>query len=217
MTLPTQTWRVAGPYGIRADTLANRMTDILAAFAANGADSNGLWIDDTSQVSGTDMYIKFKRKGTPGGTLGTFRGILFAFTTATDNTSPNILSTNVQTTLTNNCIFLGCGANISTTAPTITNICTTLMYTLSTTKFTKGFLLDGTTGNTSGEVSGSTGTMTDMYIVECDTMCAIVIASGNDMEWGVVGECVEKLSDNTGIWCGFGSSGKYGSAGLTLL
>lgn len=206
MTLTTQTWRVAGPYTVRTDTLTNRITDIKDAFVTNGADSNGLWINDGFDASTSYKYLTVKRKGSPGGTLGTFRACIFG----TDNTNTisypnNFIHAYDGTHRNDGAIYIGHGTNISTTAPTLTNFTTTDMWTRSTTKWSGGAPLTGALA------TGGVGQTTTMYIVECDRMVALVFVSTTQMAWAVTGECVENLADNTGIWATFGSGGEYGT------
>lgn len=213
MALPTQTWRVAGPYSVRSDTNDNRITDINSAFAANGADSNGLWINDLFSVAGTVKYLTIKRKGSPSGILGTFRSCIFVCSTAVaTSTGVNYVAAGLsqQAALQ---IHVGVGTDIGATAIDTSNTASVEYWSKAATGWTGGFPLSGAASNPSSGAVGSIGTTGTMYIVECDTMCAIVLVNTTQMAWCVVGECIEDLSTATGVWAGFGSA-EYGAGAL---
>lgn len=215
MTLATQTWRVAGPYVLRTDTLQNRMTDIKDAIAANGADSNGLWDVDAFTLTGTEFGITVKRKGSPSGTLGTYRAVLLGTTDGSSVTgwssSPNLIQTTISNIAHDDCIIAGSAPAAGATGLTLTNIRTTAVLSQASTQYSKCVFFDGTIGSTSAG-TGVVGALPTMYIIECDRMFAIVILSTTQMLWAVWGEIIEDLSNNTGIWAILSSAGPYNTA-----
>jgi hypothetical protein len=136
-------------------------------------------------------YLTIKRKGSPGGVLGTFRGIVFGRYAVQSPSQPDnaALAGNGGTHVNNatDTLYCGVGEDIDTST-----------------------VVDPTTGNpfpgtkyTGGIICGtdfSTQSSYNVFLCSCDRMLAIFFYNDFKISWCLLGEIVERASDGAGIW-----------------
>jgi len=199
MTLPTQTWRISPLYNLGVSvvlSVADILKGIKAMFDAEDAIGNNYWTYSLYDVTGNPRHMIFKRKGTPSGTLATFRACMFANVGAATINAAN-LGVQAAAAATNN-LYLATSATHN--ADVVTNECD--VGVVMGGQFCPGQLF--TVGNT------VTSTMAPkVFIVECDKMCSIWITttvSINAARCCVFGELCERAKDGVGLW-GFTTNG----------
>lgn len=197
MTLPTLTWRMSADYvftpaGSQA-TILELFNAIRAAFDAEDVLGSNYWTIsayDTSAVG----YLEFKRKGSPGGKLGTFRALLFG------GTAPNAAALMTSQTANTTTIYGLTSEDANSTGPT-TAFNSGLPYsnTLATAKGCKVAVLTANIANTSTNY---------VTIIESDEICRIIVRSNLayfHFVFGAIGESF--LSSGTRVWGYFGTGG----------
>jgi len=202
MSLTQQTWiypalptNMSSPY--------NTTNAILAIKNALDGWTAGHWETDAYSEG---SHLKIKRKGTPAGTLATFRALVFGRTSAQSPSTPaqDSLAGNDSNVVppTTDWLYCGVGEDIGTasvTEPSTSN-------PFPGTKFTGGIPIGKT-------FEGSTGF--SVFLCSCDAMLAILIYNDVNVYFTVFGEIIEKVADGTGSW-GVFSGGNTPAYDMTL-
>lgn len=198
MTLPTQTWRVSPKYNVAmagsSPTLPELFQAIKDMIDAENTAATNYWTYGSFYSSGNDHYITFKRKGSPSGTLGTFRAIAFGNTGGTINAANAHFNVSVSTGL----VFVASSKNINIDG--VSNLPTA--GALYSTEFNPGVRVV-TTGD--GNIVAVNAMR--VFMVECDTMCSIWFTSTATANGGfhfTFGEIIEKV-DGTSLWGHWGT------------
>lgn len=199
MTIATQTWRCSATYTVTKAGATATVAEILAAVKAmfdaeDGIGSNYWTVSHYSAGNGT---LELKRKGTPAGTLATYRALLFGGAT------PNTAALGATPTVTANTtsVYIASSQDANTTGPGV-SYTTGAPYTVT---YNPGVLscLPG---------SFTTTNAATLTLVECDECFAIVARPTDTSGYGVIcfaGAIVAKY-DDTVIW-GHASSFNQGT------
>lgn len=195
MTLPTQTFRVSTTYAVtmagsfltQAETLA-AVNQLLTAETALG----GLW--GVSHYDPTAGTLEIKRNGSPAGTLGTFRALMFGKVAV----SPSAAAV---ATPGGGRVFVGVSEDAASTGPGQS-------FTVGIPYPGKKWTVAGTFLYSSGGATITT-TTPSMYLIESDEMCAITLFDDTGSHFCLFGACVEALPEETKIWAVFTSGGDY--------
>jgi len=207
MTLATQTWRVSPKYNITCAsastmTATELVVGLKAMFDAEDTAGTNYW-SYAEAVTGANNHIILRRKGSPGGTLGTFRAVVFGTTSGTPNAA-NMLH---ATAATINCFYVASSEDCNQN--TVTN-------SVSAGALLSGKYVPGCSIITAASSMGSQHAPKCM-LIESDACCYIAIVSSAVANYGCilgVGEIMERY-DGTSIW-GFVSSRSM-SVGTDLL
>lgn len=197
MTLPLLTWRVSANYSLvpagTSPTLTELLTAINAMLVAETALGSYWGVSNFNSGNGT---LEIKRNGTQTGILDSFRALLFG------GSSPNVAAMFAGVTPNASNIFGGVCENASTTGPTGS--------------YTTGSPYPGLKwaggGPVAAPASFSKANSIFLFMVESDEVCHIHIADSSSSACFTFGACVERLIDNTRIWCGFSSGPTHISA-----
>lgn len=197
MTLPTQTWRLSAEYNIAMAGATVTPTELIQAindaFVAENTIGNNLWMVSAFDVA--NKQLELKRKGSPAGSLGTFRALLFGGVSPNAAAIFSAMATGVTTK-----IYCGVAENANTTGPAT-------LYSVGA-PYTSGQKYSGAVPW--GTYTGITAANAPkVLIVECDRMCAVVIKDNLGMTYTLFGEIVERLLDNVGLWGCFTSMDRY--------
>lgn len=197
MTLPTMTWRVSAEYpitGSATTTTTELLTAIKAAFDAEDAIGNNYWIADYFTTASNHNMLTFRRKGTPAGTLGTFRVCLFG------GTAPNAAAVIACSTATASSVYACCAEDAGTTTPA--DYTTGAVW--STTKACPGSACIPAAGL---PLAANTPTV---LIVENEEQCTIFVRDTAGQSWVTFGACAEEYSNpGVRVWGTFSSIGRY--------
>jgi len=206
MTLPTQTWRISTiKYNVIVAgaliTASEIVTGLKSFLDAEDALGNNYWTYCSVAISGNDSYMMFKRKGSPGGTLGTFRAILAGSTgtPSASNIGFNVVSTG----------GIVYGATSEDHASDNINTSWASGQTLSG-KYNKGVRFVNTTSSTLTSTS-----IVRCFMIECDRMCSIWLHNGSSSIGAAhftFGEIVERGADSVGLWGHFTTLGHINAA-----
>lgn len=205
MTLPLQTWIYPTlPQGV---TNPQSTTTVMAAIkTALDAWTAGHWEVD-HYTAGSRMTIR--RKGSPGGVLGTFRAIVFGSTT--DAPVQTALVGNNVSVQTPAADYLYCGVNEYAGTDVPLDPTTDPPWSTTTSSFTGGTLM-GTFG------AGTWNGEANISLFSTDRMLGIMLWNSlGTWSWTVFGEIVERASTATGLWGMVCSSQLTAAADMSLI
>lgn len=203
MALPTQTWIY--PTLPTAVASAPSTSNVLAAIkSALDGWAAGTWESD---VYSAGNYLKVRRKGSPGGTLGTFRGLFFGRRADQSPAAPaqDALAGNNGSYVDAASDTLYCGVGEDIGATSIVDPTTGNPY--PTAKFTGGVKCGaGFSGHANYNV----------FLCACDTMLVVFLYNDAQISFCVIGEIIERASDGAGIWGVYASTNQGPSCDMTL-
>lgn len=204
MPLPTQTWIY--PTLPTAVASAPSTSNVLAAIkSALDGWTAGHWMSDV-YVAGN--YLKVKRKGTPAGTLATFRGLFFGRRADQTPATPHqdaLAGRNASYVPTaSDTLYCGVGEDIGSTS--IVDPTTGDPY--PTAKWTGGI----TCGNSFSGYANY-----NVFLCSCDTMLVVFLYNDTQISFCVLGEIVERASDGVGIWGVYGCPAQVPTCTMELV
>lgn len=199
MTLSTQTWRVSAEYTMTVagatPTALEYLTGVKAAFDAEDVIGGNYWTVGSSLLTG-NMYLEFKRKGSPSGTLANVRALMFG------GVAPHANALSAGTSSAATTIYMLMAENKTTDGPA--------------NAYNAGHPYNtGELPNigTRLEVLANMGNNVTVIIVECDEMCYIFVREPGGIAHVVFGAIMEKLdSPGTAVWAHATSGDRYASA-----
>jgi len=191
MSLSTQTWRVSAKYNISSasSTVITQLEMIIAIkamFDAEDVIGSSSWSYVAADT--TAGYIILKRKGSPSGTLASFRAIIFGHTSNTAHSS-NLLLGAANT------------ANQLYVASSEDGANNTIANAWTAGAALTGKYVPGTTALTASFGAGSSSTP-KVFMIDSDEVCYIFVTTSNNTNVGCmigVGAVAEKF-DGTAVW-----------------
>lgn len=188
MTLATQTWRASADYGFTiagaTPTCAETLAAINAMLVAENTADNNYW--QVSHYSSTNGTLEIKRKGTPSGTLATYRGLFFGKAA----TTPNINAINQLPSPSQDALrIFACSSNTANTTGPSVSFSTNAPYTVTYSPAIAFLQLSSCAKTDSPTVC----------MVECDECCCIIVRTTTGRFMAMFGAVVAK-HDDTALW-----------------